>query len=66
MIAALIPPRRAWDGDAVPQGSRLASGAALLIMLLLRLALWACIFGLLSLALWTCIYGLIGLVMGIA
>lgn len=54
MIAAPIPPRRAWDGDAAPQGSRLASAAALLIMLLFILALGASI------------YGLVGLVMGIA
>jgi hypothetical protein len=44
MLAALIPNRRAWDGDAAPQEPRLAPGAALLIVLLLSLALWAVIW----------------------
>jgi hypothetical protein len=48
--------RRAWNGDAAPQESRLAPGAAVLIILLLSLALWAAmIWG--AIALWGAING---------
>jgi hypothetical protein len=40
-LPLLWAPLRAWDGDAAPQVSRLAPGAALLIIALLSLALWA-------------------------
>ena len=41
LLAAPILTRRAWDGDAAPQGARLAPGAAVLIIAVLSLALWA-------------------------